>query len=298
MTCSTLQPDTAYTALVVVNTTNNDPASVSYNFDTYSPNNYTFEIEDWDYTDAATGAGGKFFDNPQLDAYTLLFGTDGIDAHNASGGGTAYRSNDAGDLGNEVTGDTRRTQYLANGGTNDYDIGWTGAGNWANYTRTYPTGVFNVMLRGSSPSGQADAASLLRVTSGLGTTNQTTKLLGQFNVPSTGGYQTYTYVPLVDTNGNWVTITNSGAVSTLRLSEDNGGWNANFFMLVPAQAAAPKLTLSRTGPTSLTLSWTPTGGTLYSSPALGQAANWQAVANATNPMSIQSTNKAAYYRIK
>jgi len=63
-------------------------------------------------------------------------------------------------------------------------------------------------------------------------------------------------------------------------------------------AAAPKLTLSRTGPTSLTLSWTPTGGTLYSSPALGQAANWQAVANPTNPMSIQSTNKAAYYRIK
>jgi hypothetical protein len=33
------------------------------------------------------------------------------------------------------------------------------------------------------------------------------------------------------------------------------------------------------------------------SPALGQAADWQPVANATNPMSIQSTNKAAHYRI-
>jgi hypothetical protein len=161
-----------------------------------------------------------------------------IDAYNTSGGGTGYRLNDAGDLGNEVTGDVLREQYTT-ASTNDYDIGWTAASQWANYTRTYPTGVFNVIMRGSSPSGQEDAARLMLVTSGEGTSNQTTTVLGQFNVPQTGGWQVYTMVPMVDTNGNPAAITNSGKVQTFKLYEDNGGWNANFLMLVPVSPVSP-----------------------------------------------------------
>jgi hypothetical protein len=255
---SGLQPDTAYTANVSINTTNNDPCILSYRFDTFGPAYYTFEAEDWDYN------SGNYINNPAVDAYASLAGVDGIDAHNASGGGTAYRSNDAGDLGNEVTGDVLRAQFVASG-TNDYDIGWTAAGQWANYTRTYPTGVFNIFMRVASPSGQEDAASLLRVTSGLGTSSQTTVSLGTFNAPATGGYQTWGWTPLVDTNGSSVIVTNSGSVSTFRMSEDNGGWNANFFMFVPAPATVPKgppLTITLIGGKA-TISFPMTNGSSY-----------------------------------
>jgi len=56
-------------------------------------------------------------------------------------------------------------------GALDYDLGWTGAGQWCNYTRTYPTGVFNFWLRGAAPGVVTNGATLSRVTSGLGTSN-------------------------------------------------------------------------------------------------------------------------------
>ena len=203
-----------------------------------------------------------------------------MDAYNASGGGTAYRTNDFGDLGNEVTGDVARAQY-ASAGTNDYDIGWTGKGNWANYTRTYPAGVYYVYARAASPSGQADGASLSWVTSGLGTSNQTTAPLGIFNFPLTGGYQAWAWAPLVNSSGNLVTITTSGKVSTLRMNEDNGGYNLNFFILVPA-AVGPTLSVSPPLNGKITITWTPAVGTLLTSPAIvGPDVDWEPVTNGT-----------------
>ena len=139
-----LQPSTAYAAVVAVKTTNNDPYVVSYFFDTFESANYTFEAEDWDYS------SGKFFDNPQFDAYLGLAGAAGVDATNlTTTGSNAYRPLDPGDPATEITGDVLRPQYLP--GTNDYDVGYTAAGQWVNYTRTYPTGVFNVYLRAAQP---------------------------------------------------------------------------------------------------------------------------------------------------
>jgi hypothetical protein len=289
VTCP-LQPDTAYTATLGVNTTNNDPNAVTYFFDTFTTGHYTFEAEDWDYN------GGKFIDNPQIDGYSNQVGVAYVDCVNTNlGPGLTYRPyGTGGDLGTETTGDYARAQFA---GTNDYDVGWTSASQWANYTRTYPTGVFNVYLRGSSPSGVTDGASLLQVESGLGTSNQTTVALGQFNFPVTGGWQNYTWEPLVDSGGNMVTITNSGAVKTFRMYQVAGGWNANFLMLVPPSATAPKLTLTRSG-SSVVISWAPASGTLLSSPALGATANWQAVANPTNPMTIPIGPADLYFRVK
>jgi hypothetical protein len=234
-----LQPDTTYTVGVSVNTANNDPAAATLRFDTYNPSYYTFEAEDWDYN------GGEFIDNPQVDAYALLYGEGGVDAYNVSQGGTAYRGNDEGDLGNEVTGDALRPQYIA-ANTNDYDVGWTAAGQWANYTRTYPKGTYNVYLRGASPNGQTDAASFSQVTSGLGTTTQTTNFLGKFNVPLTGGYQSWMFTPLVDSKSNLVVVTTTGKVMTFQMFEDNGGFNANFFMLVPV-TVSPTISAALSG---------------------------------------------------
>jgi len=278
-----LQPDANYVVSIVVNTTNNDPASANFTFATFPPTYYTFEAEDWDYN------SGQFFDNPQFDAYLGQLGTAGVDATNLSlTGGAAYRVCDAGDPGTEVTGDALRAQYLP--GTNDYDMGWTAAGQWTDYTRTYPTGVFNFYLRAAGNPGGTNTASLSRVTSGVGTSTQTTTPLGQFNIPNTGGWQAWTFTPLVDSNGDMVTITNSGKVSTFRFNQNAGGFNANFFMLVPAVPPAP-------GPT-VTISWTPAGGTLLSSPTLGSSAVWTPLANAANPMTIPIGKSSLYFRVQ
>lgn len=235
-----LATNVVYTATITL-TDANGSSTYTTIFGTFQSNNYTFEAEDWDYDN------GKFFDNPQLNAYAGQSGVDGVDAHNTSGGSTAYRPSGAGDLGNEGNGDQKRAQYVS-AGTNDYDIGWTAGGQWANYTRTYPKGVYNVYLRAASPNGTTDAVSLAWVTSGQGTTNQTLgPSLGAFNVPSTSGYQNYTWVPLVDSLGNRAQITTSGAVATLRMTEVKGGYNLNFFMLVQAAATAPNLSVSLTG---------------------------------------------------
>jgi len=41
-------------------------------------------------------------------------------------------------------------------------------------------------------------------------------------------------VPLKDGVGNLVQVTNNGSVKTLRATTDNGNYNANFYILIPA----------------------------------------------------------------
>jgi hypothetical protein len=291
VTCPGLQPDTAYTAAIFLSSIDNVASSYTYGFDTFSSDYYTFEAEDFDCN------SGQFFDNPQANAYAGLPAVDGVDAHNTSGGATSYRPVDAttGDLGNEVNGDLPRPQY-STAGLSDYDIGWTAAGNWANFTRTYPAGVYYVIARGASPNGQNIGASLLWVTSGVGTSTQTTAPLGKFDFPLTGGWQTYTWTPLTDSQGNLVKVTTSGAASTLRLNQDNGGYNINFFLLVPAGPVLPVMKIDKTDSSHVTVSWTPAGGTLQASPDLGAAANWQAVGPA-NPAVLPSTGAARFFRV-
>jgi len=264
--------DTSYTAVVKVGSVNNDYTTATFNFDTFSSSYYTFEVEDWDYN------GGSYVTNYTLNGYAGLMGIANVDAYNSNGGATAYRTNDLGNLGNEITGDVLRAQYVnAGAGTNDYDVGWTTKGVWANYTRAFPAGNYNIYARAASPSGQKAGADLAWVTSGIGTTNQTTNVLGAFNFPATGGYQTWTFTPLVDANTNIVSVTMPGSASTMRLDELAGGYNLNFFMFVPLGAAPPKLSVSHSGG-NVTITWLPATGTLKASPALtGPNVDWQAV---------------------
>jgi hypothetical protein len=63
---------------------------------------------------------------------------------------------------------------------------------------------------------------------------------------------------MVTAGGNLVTITNNGGTNTFRMNEDNGGFNANFFMLVPAGL---NLNVARSG-SVITISFpTQAGGT-------------------------------------
>jgi len=157
-------------------------------------------------------------------------------------------------------GSARTNTFSGGGGGNpnpnpdpyicEFNIGYFYATNWLNYTRTYPTGNFNVWGRLAAGAGNAfSGCTLSVVTNGVGTSNQMTSVLGTFSDPSPAGYQVYHWITLVDTNGNNVVV-QLGGQATLRLtaptnsSSSGGSLNPLFFMLVPATAPASPFAIS------------------------------------------------------
>jgi hypothetical protein len=227
-----------HTATITITDNNARIVSTTVNFDTFDPNSYTFEAEDFDY------GGGLFFDNPQQGAYVGRSASDGIDYHSANSGqgGHDYRPNPP---GLETEGATDRPRLAFSPGLQDYDVGFNSSGNWGNYTRTFPAGTYNIYLRAADAiTASGDSASLSVVTGGQTTTNQTTTKLGTYSVPSTGDWQAYTWVPLKDSGGNLVEITNDGSVKTLRVITDNGSYNANFYILIPVYTPPASVALA------------------------------------------------------
>jgi hypothetical protein len=235
-----LASNTTYTAFIQI--TDGDGIVQSWNvkFDTINPS-YTFEAEDFDY------GSGQFFNNPQVWAYFGLGATEDVDSHNDTftSGSYDYRPPGEG-LENEPSGDIPRAEYtnataIANG-YYDLDIGFNDGGNWANYTRQYPAGVYNIFLRAANGTGGGGGASLSLVTSGLGTTNQTTTNLGSFAIPATPSWSTYVFVPLKDASGNLVTVPFNGTSNATLRYTVVGGLNAGFYLLMPADTTLPKAT--------------------------------------------------------
>jgi hypothetical protein len=141
----------------------------------------------------------------------------------------------------EVNGDILRAQYLGAGNTNiDYTMGYFSVGSWANYTRHYPAGTYNVYGRLAVGAGVESSATLSELTGGWGTPDPTTNMLGTFTIESTG-WESYTFVPLRDGSGNLVNLMLNGSTNTLQLGVPAGAGsdvNANFLMLVPASTSA------------------------------------------------------------
>jgi hypothetical protein len=222
-----LESNVVYTATISLTSENNETTISTVSFDTVRPA-YIFEAEDFNY------GGGQFIDNAQVDAYSNLIAVVGIDAYDTNfnaAGQIDYRTNG---LNTEVAGDTPRVSY---GGLPDFDVGANAGGNWSDYTRTFPTGVYNIYLRSSSPVGQPGAASISVVTNAT-SADQTTALLGTFSIPATGDYQKYAWAPLKDSDGNLVQFV-GGSQRTLRVTVEGGNYNANYYMLLPADTTLP-----------------------------------------------------------
>jgi hypothetical protein len=74
--------------------------------------------------------------------------------------------------------------------------------------------------------------------------------------------------------------------------------NYNSAYVASTNATAPRLSASISG-NKVTISWSPAGGTLQSSPKVGTGATWTTVPNATNPMTVTiSGTSDAFYRVK
>lgn len=228
---------------------------VTESFDTFSQNNMMIEAVDFDFN------GGQFIDNPlptaPLAPATNSYYYGGIYETNAaetnvdySGGATdggeewLYRPLDQDAGGQELNTDFLRNKFATNG-TSDYDLGWWNAGFWENYTRTFPTNKFYIYGRLAGGAGPFSGTTLSSVTSGRGTTTQTTQLLGSFADANAAGWATWHWVPMRDTNGNIATVS-LGGVQTLRFTS-GANLNANYLMFV-ALAPSPTITTSMTGP--------------------------------------------------
>jgi hypothetical protein len=237
-----LQLNTSYTLAITITDNSGQVASFpKATIDTFQATDYQFEAEDYDYT--SNSISGLYFDNPQTNAYYDLPSAAGIDNLQSDLGANPfdYRNVDtAGTLGpspaTTPSADLPRAQFTK-GGT-DYNIGFFGPGSWCNYTRHYPAGTYNVWER-YAEGGQPTASTLSKVTSGYGTSGQTTSLLGTFSNP-VGGWSLWAWAPLVDTNGNMVQVTLSGSQTTLQLGgspvSGQSEVNVNFFILAPAIA--------------------------------------------------------------
>ena len=227
-----LASNLVYSAVITAQDANGASASSTVNFDTIAPA-YTFEAEDYNYTDTNTMTAGLYIDNPQTNAYRNLYSTKYIDALGTTDGGAAhaYRPGDPDNVGNQLAtegcSDKPRVQYMS--GQSDYDIGWTGGGQFGNYTRRFPSGGFNIYIRAADGGGPSSPSATAYVDQAP---------LGRFDVPNTGGWQNYIWVPLRDSGGNLAVFESDGGEHTFLLNI-NGGFNANFFLLMPTNPPAP-----------------------------------------------------------
>ncbi|MDR3460014.1 MAG: hypothetical protein P4N60_21515 [Verrucomicrobiae bacterium] len=268
-----IPPNFVYTVTVTATNLAGLSTSFTTTFDTFSLTNFQWEAVDYDYsTNNGTGdggwSGGLFIDNAvpsgnlsgvnganlATNSYFLYPGdftvfADGygavaqqwIDVNytNAAGIQHNYRADT---VGSEITTDFLRPKFLVSQTNfNDttictFDLGWFNLGDWVNYTRTYPGGKYNVWGRLAGGVGAFSGTTLSQVTSGVGTSNQTTQVLGSFADAAPAGWQAWHWIPLLDANGNQVVIQPPGK-ATLRLTSGNN-LNVEFFMLTPATTPA------------------------------------------------------------
>ena len=268
-------------------------------FDTFSQANLTIEAEDWNYD------GGQFIDNPVPAAQTLAnsyfarTAFEDIDQEELSTvfEGALHDYRDLVLVGTEVTGDVRRKKYIDAQATDpavqDYNVGWIELTEWLNYTRTFPTGTFNIYGRFANGNiGQSFEAALDKV-DGATTDTQTTTPVGSFRGPPGRGWQTYDFVPLTDANGTVVTVAMNG-VETIRVTALAGGYNANFYMFIPASAPPPTLNVSREG-SDLRLNWSGTTHHLETAPSI--TGPWSTVTTIGNIHTVAPTSGRAFFRL-
>ena len=196
---------------------------------------------------AATGApyGGTAAAVPGT-VYAANYDTGGqgvaYNVTSTNGSANSYRS-DGIDL--EATADTQD-----NTGAGAYDMGWTTAGQWFNYTVNVATaGTYTVAFRVSSPYGIADA---LHIDNSTGT-----NLSGSVTIPNTGGYETWTTVD--------ASVTLPAGQQTLTVDQDSNGWNFHYMAFTLSSGGGGS------GPPG---GDAPFGGTPAAVPGTVQAANY------------------------
>jgi hypothetical protein len=160
-------------------------------------------------TFAAAGGGGA---GPYGGTPAAVPGTVQAANYDTGGQGVAYHVGTVNGSANSYRPDGVDLEATTDTG-GGYDIGWTAAGQWFNYTVNVATaGTYTVSLRLAAPTAVTDA---LHISNGAGT-----NLSGNVNAPATGGYQAWTTVT--------ASVTLPAGVQTLTVHQDNAGWNIHY----------------------------------------------------------------------
>jgi hypothetical protein len=281
---SALSPNTVYAAQIEVeDVTGTRKSTNTFWFDTYSETFLnsaqvkTIEAEDYNFN------GGQFFPDPIPvsglstngeavnlgTGYWEQIGVEGVDFHDNRTSAESdwfeeYRSGDpvglsAGmfpeisDLVEPEETPIRRSDNVrgkyASAKLLEFVVHRTEPGEWLNYTRNFQAGTYAAYLRVASFG--ATEVELHQVTSDRTQPEQTTTLLGTFNVPNQIVRYNYSYVPLVNDQGAPALLSLSGE-QTLRLQmAGTAGQDArkvamNYLLLVPQAAQTLKLLSSAT----------------------------------------------------
>ena len=260
VTYTGLQTNQSYTAVIRAVDALGNPAQATINIDTWNPV-FQVEAEDFDFdptlSPVPNGTGFRYIDNPvptapgvpAANSYEGQVGVPGIDEFGSSAAGHAdYRPSDA--VATTAVTDSARRQFT--GGALDYNVGFLGSGFWENYTKTWPSGTFNIYGRMASGANIGTIySSWSQVIAGWSTTNEITRHIGSFAIPTTGGYSAYLYTPLIDRFGNYAQVT-LGGTNTFRdthlvfnqtetLNGAAFGLNINFYMLVAPRTDLPRI---------------------------------------------------------
>jgi hypothetical protein len=219
-----------HTAIITVTNSLGHGIAVTNQFDTFTQTNYTVEAEDFDYD------GGQFLSPWFPEGYSGLGAVTNIDFQHTPLVGEQFTYRTDG-IPEDLTHDYLRQAFI-DVGARDYDLTWFGNGDWANYTRAYSSGNFNVYGRFSGQGSYS--MDLDQVVSGAGTVNQVTNRLGHWAAVGRA-YNLYDWVPLTDEAGALAVVALNGP-TTLRMAT-TGNTNPNFCMLVPA-ATAPGIHLT------------------------------------------------------
>jgi hypothetical protein len=240
-----LQTNNTYAIVIRVTDANGNSANSTLNIDTYNPA-FTWEAEDFDF------GGGQFIDNPlptttpntapnsycERVSSPGVVGSAGIDAQSTGNPQVSpgyFREHDV--IACPQVIDAARSLFLTNS-AQDYNIGFLQSGYWENYTKTFPSGTYNIYGRMANGQNPSAVANLDLVTNGWGTTAQFRRSLGTFTVPNVG-WSSYSYIPLTDKFGNLASVTLSGT-NTIRATE-LAAVNINFYMMLAARTDLPRI---------------------------------------------------------
>lgn len=147
--------------------------------------------------------------NPYGGIVRTLPGTIQSEDFDLDGEGIAYSDNDTTNQGNEYrTLEGVDIEVCQEGG---YNVGWTDAGEWLEYTVNVTAGTYDISLRVASIYSNKQAKVYLDGT-----------LLGTFTIPNTGSWQTWQSVTI-----NNVTIS-GGNNKILRIECVTDGFNLNW----------------------------------------------------------------------
>ena len=292
-----LLANTLYNVVVMITEVDGDTFGYPIVFDTFSPSNFVFEAEDWNID------GGQFIDDPVLssDVFELnsYFGKTSLEDidHNeldVDPGASRHAYRDFALVGTEQTGDIVRQKYadaqITDPAVTDYNVGWVELDEWLNYSRTFPVGVFYIYGRFADGNIDQFFEATLEKVAGATMENQTTTSLGVFRGGPGRGWQTYDWVPLTDNQMSPVVLELNG-VETLRVTCTQGGYNANFYMLVPAP---PRLQITQSNG-NVSIGWTGSGFTLQCAPSIN--GSWASVQNQSNPFTVAPLLAAQFYRL-